>query len=817
MEKSRSKVVPVLSGLSVLAVAVANASFAQAQGERATGGLEEVVVTARKREESAQDVPVLVKAISAEQIRDMDLTSLEKLASTTPNFNIGRASNGSGAQITMRGIGSSSTSIGIEQSVAVIVDGAYYGQGRVIQEGFFDLQGAEILKGPQALFFGKNATAGVVSFTSADPGEETEGLVRVSHEFKAATTQVEGIYSTPVTDTFGVRLALRYTDMADGYYDNVSQNPVPYSTFDVATGAVNTQMTQPFTSDQPAEEELLARLTLKWTPSDDMTATLKYTHDENEVYNSSWNYQCWASPSGSTSLALDENGNGYACDGGFETMQGNMPANIAANFPNAKSDGRMYNEYESDAVNLNLVWDLDGLSVNWVNNWQENENDWACNCDYQISPISVFATENSSWEAFSSELRILTSSDGPFNAMVGALYQETTRDFNQWIAFANVENSAASPSQRYIATSKKSTTDGETFSVFGQLIWSISETLEATVGGRYTDETKDSMFKQPYNNPAVTAIFRPAEDPLGVVTADQTFTNFSPEATLTWKPQDDLMFYAAYKTGYKSGGFSNSGINSGFSANPKDDLTFNEEEAEGFEVGVKSTLMENQLRLNATAYSYEYTDLQVDFFRSDIFAFNTVTADATVQGYEFEVEFAPNAIAGLTVFGLLNYNQSEYDNSVAPCYAGQTPDMGCNLSVNNSPFQNVDGAPTAVSPEWTGVFGGRFNRDLSSDLYLSMAASARYSDEYLASGFNNPLSKVDSYWYVDANVRLGSYGSGWELALIGKNLTDESYVTGVVDGPSTGGGTATPDGVLADQLGFGNIPRTVAVEATYRF
>ena len=117
---------------------------------------------------------------------------------------------------------------------------------------------------------------------------------------------------------------------------------------------------------------------------------------------------------------------------------------------------------------------------------------------------------------------------------------------------------------------------------------------------------------------------------MGVVTANQKFTNWSPEATISWKATDNVMAYVAYKTGYKSGGFSNSGINSGFSQNPLGDLTFNEEEADGFEVGVKSTLADNQFRLNINVYRYDYKDLQVDFFRSDIFAFNTVTADALI-------------------------------------------------------------------------------------------------------------------------------------------------------------------------------------------
>lgn len=134
---SVSLIALALSSISTAAFAQDAAAAADAQ----EGGLQDIVVTARKRAESVQDVPVAVTAISAEAIRQQDLTSLEKVAARTPNFSVGRASNGSGAQLTLRGIGSSSTSIGIEQSVAVVVDGAYYGQGRVIQEGFSTLPG----------------------------------------------------------------------------------------------------------------------------------------------------------------------------------------------------------------------------------------------------------------------------------------------------------------------------------------------------------------------------------------------------------------------------------------------------------------------------------------------------------------------------------------------------------------------------------------------------------------------------------------------------------------------------------------------------
>jgi outer membrane receptor protein involved in Fe transport len=551
----------------------------QAQAQEGGGGIEEITVTARKREESVQDVPVLVTALSSEQIRKRDLTSLEKVAAQTPNFNVGRASNGSGAQLTLRGIGSSSTSIGIEQSVAVVVDGVYYGQGRIIQEGFFDLDRIEILKGPQALFFGKNATAGVISIATADPTPEPEFEMRASYEFEASEqTQLELIGSGPITDTLGVRVALRGSKMYDGYFTNEAPRIDNYATFDVATGNLNTHVAEPAARHEPGEDELLGRVTLKWEPNDDLSATLKYTGDYNLVNNSSWNYVAFKCPGGVSQL------NGLPCGDHFTTRQVNMPTDMAADFPFTDEDEQLYNRYKSYAITGSVNWALDNMTVTWVTNYQKNNNRWMCNCDFQASPATLWATENATWQAFSTELRLLTSFDGPFNAMVGVLYQDTKRDFEQYIAFGNVEDSTAAPSQRYQGTSKVSNTDGETISPFVQLIWELTANLEATVGARYTDETKDSVFSQPYNNPALTFIFRPADAPdgLGVVAADQSFDDVSPEATLTWRPTDDVMVYGAYKTAYKSGGFSNSGINSAFRTTPEDvtgDFVFDPEQA----------------------------------------------------------------------------------------------------------------------------------------------------------------------------------------------------------------------------------------------
>ena len=814
----------ILGMTAVATPAVAqNAADAEASPAQEKGGVGDIIVTARKRRETAQDVPVAVTAISAAEISNRDITSVEKIAAITPQFNVGRASNGSGAQLTLRGIGSSSTSIGIEQSVAVVVDGAYYGQGRVIQEGFFDLDRVEVLKGPQALFFGKNATAGVISITTADPTSKPEFMVKGGYEFKSQQYRVEGFASGPLSDTLGIRLAARYSKMDGGYYRNVADD-VYYSEVDAASllaggsGDPTSHLAQPAPHKQPGEEEFLGRATLKWEPTDRLTVSLKGSMDVNTVNNSSWNYVAYACGNGETSQL-----NGYECGEQFVTHQNNMPADIAANFPYAKSDGSLYNKYRSAGGTLNMQYDADELQLSSVTNYQWNNNRWACACDFQSSDSSngvgsTWATENSSWHAFSQELRALTQFDGPFNIMLGALYQKTKRDFAQYVMFAGVSNSDAPEGFEYVATAKSSYTRGETMAVFGQATFKILPTLELAGGVRYTDETKNSYFTQPYNNPLVTAIFRDRDDPdgLGEVSARQHFQNWSPEATLTWKPTADIMVYGAYKTAYKSGGFSNGGINSKFSADPKADLTFNPEKAEGFELGFKSTLLDRQLRFNVTAFTYKYKDLQVDFFNSPIFAFQTLTADARTKGVEFEFQFAPYAVPGFDLHGSLNYDKARYTSfPLAPCYAGETPAEGCNLAGNSR--QDLTGAPLSVAPKWTGSLGAAYEISLGGDLKLGINADSKYSASYLASGFGNPLSRQGSYITVDAGVRVGAEDDNWQVALIGKNLTNEFYVTGVVDGPSTGGGTGTASGLKADQLGFGTLPRTVMVEVTKRF
>lgn len=775
----------------------------------AAGGLEDIVVTARKRTESLQDTPVAVTAFSAARIEQYDITSVDRIAAATPSLTIGRATTGSGAQISLRGIGTPASALGIESSTAVIVDGAYYGNGRILNEGFFDLGGIEVLKGPQALFFGKNATAGVISINSANPTDEFQGSTKVGYEFNAKRPYIEQIISTPVTDTFGVRLALRGSKMYGGYSRNFA-TPQTFTVNDVANpaGPLQTFTAQPADRRSPKEEEFIGRFTAQWKPTDALTNTLKVSGSYNRTNNGAWNNLVFSCATGFSSLQP-----GVPCRRDWTFYHNQMPPEIAANFPQASEDGELFTKYKAYGLTNNLEYDFGDITLTSLTNYHWQNFQWLTDSDYQQRATQIYVGTKEKWRAFSEELRLQTNYDGPLNAMIGVLYQKTWLDFNQDVYSGNSRDSAAPKQYEYVAFSKISGTDGETISPFAQVIWNIIPEIEASGGVRYTHETKDSFFVHPFIRAG--QIYRMNQQ----IDSDQTFKNWTPEITVSYKPNRNVNIYGGYKTGYKSGGFANSSSYTNFSI--PEDLDFAPEKAKGFEGGVKLTLLDRQLRFDVAAYTYKYTNLQVDFFEAQTFRFVTTNAgSARTKGIEVSTEYAPRAIPELTLRGSINYNKAKYLEFIAPCVTGQTPAQGCNPTAS-SPYggllvQDLSGKPTANAPRWTGSIGANYEVDLNEAMSVGFAADARYSSSYNASPFNNPIATQPKYVNLDASIFLRS-DMGWEVGLIGKNLTNQFVVSGALDSPSTGSGTGTAAGRLADQRGYANLPRTVQLQVTYRY
>ncbi len=790
----------------LLGVSAAQTAAAQAQTQ-----LAEVLVTARRTPENAQDVPIALAALSAERLANYDINTLEKLSAALADLILTRGNSGSGMDISLRGIGPNFSSIGIEQSVAVVIDGVYYGQGRVIDESLVDLAGIEVLKGPQALFFGKNSTAGVISITTADPGPRFESRIRAGYEFASQNPQGELIVSGPVTEQLGLRVAIYGQDMLGGYVRNVAP-PGSYTTLDAVTFIPTThEVPAPRNRDLPAESTVLGRLTANYHPSDSLTVTLKMSAERDRQGGTSWNDRLWKCPAGHGTFPGTA---AEPCGASFEIEQNPVPPGIAATRPDmARMGGQLYTQYESRAVTAQVEDRVGRLDLTSITNYQHF--DYTSNSDYDFTAVpQIWSDQHNGYRAVSEELRARTSTGTALDFLAGLYYQDTGSKFAQSAVFFGSENTLAAATNRYVSVLKDSATDGQTFAGYGQVIWRFLPGWELTGGARYTRETKSSYFVQPYVNPFFAALYA-ANDRLS---ADQYFRNVSPEVTLSWKPTAAAMLYAAYRTGYKSGGFSNSADDVVNSAGVQD-LTFRPETAHGVEGGLKLTV-QGRLRINVDLYHYRFDDLQVDFFNAQNFALITTNAGAaSTAGAELQVEFLPFGIPGLGLHGSVNYNVAKYQHYIGPCYGGQTQAQGCNIvgpAPDRAALQDLSGKSTSDAPRWTGTAGIDYERRAGTRWLLTGSADLHLSSRYSVSPFAQPLDIQPAYATFDAALRLSTANNELQAALVGKNLTDRFIVTYTSDLPSTGTPSGGITGRMADQFALFAPSRSVLLQLTYR-
>jgi iron complex outermembrane recepter protein len=396
--------------------------------------------------------------------------------------------------------------------------------------------------------------------------------------------------------------------------------------------------------------------------------------------------------------------------------------------------------------------------------------------DYLIDPL----------RELSQELRLASSFEGPINFLAGGYLQDseflyTTQD----VAFANNPISFGR---------NKLDLDGSHVSVFGQLRVNPVETIELSGGGRYSWEKKRAFRRD--------LIFgAPPTD------VDKKWTNFSPEVTAVWRPSRKLTAFASYKRGFLSGGFAPSG------------RSYDQQITKGFEGGVKALLFGNRLRANLSAYRYTSTGLQVTIVEGIQFE-TTNAGKGTVKGIEADFNWQ-TGIEGLTLRGAVGYNKARFDTFTTACYPGQTIAAGCDLGLAGGAFtlQDLHGRPFANAPDWSGNVGANYEVDISGGWRLGLSADASYTSSYYTDVNLAPSSKHDGYWLLDANLRLTSKDDLWEVALLGRNLTDEHPYQMSFDVLFTGGPSGTPGPTFdADRMAFGiNRGRQLAVQLTRRF
>lgn len=741
-----------------------------------------IIVTARLRSESLLDVPVAVTALTSADLARYGTADLTAIGNQTPGLIISKASSGGAGQLTLRGISTSSSQAGFEQAVSVNIDGVQSSRGRAATNSFFDLQQVEVLKGPQALFFGKNSPAGVISLVSRGPSDEFEGYGQIGYGFKARELIGEGAVSIPLAQDLGVRVAVRVRNMDGWMTNNAVAQPVPFNT----PGSVN---------KRPGENEFASRITLAYTPASPFNMTLKFlgnTYRDDGASNMTLQVvNCGTSSAPETTVGgviyLDPTGD---CKRDSNMSNGGVAPEVASNWPIAKQQGgQAFSKYESAIGSLTMNLDYDKILLTSVTGIIASRAETFDNFDGTTFAL-LAAAEREVYRTISQQFRLQTNFDGALNFMAGAFYEDTYQ------SFFNSSRIAAVPADpltgKFQSWEKPGTTNGETISAFGQVTLDILSNLELSAGGRYTHEKKDSVLENSYIHPFLAAVFNTNR-----FVNNFKDNNFSPEVSLTYHPLPNTTLYAAYKTGFKSGGLGLSAVL--VKSTTLDQINFDSEKVKGFEFGAKGKF--GGLRAELGVYHYKFTDLQVNSYDPSVNAFTIQNAGGLKQ-VGAEMQFNYDFSNQFSLRGSVVYNRNRFQDYFAQCYAGQTVAQGCTVL-----GQDVDGLPSARSPEWTGTAGFTYEIPVG-DWTVGATGDAFYSSSYFTGETLSPGAKQGSFARFDASLRLRSPENRWELALIGRNLGDKRYIIASSDKPGTSTG---------QQFGSVSRPREITIQARVAF
>ncbi len=725
-------VVGLISTLPLLAAA-------QTQGSASPATLETILVTAQKREQSLQDVPISISVVSGDSISSGSIKGFEDLDESVPNLFIAR-SPGADA-IFVRGIGSGAGSPSLDQSVVMFVDGVYAGRSRQFQTPFLDVARIEVLRGPQGALVGKNTSAGAINIVSARPTETFEGHISAEYDFELEGPTLTGVVSGPISERFALRAAAKYQDL-DGYIRNV----------------LNDQL-------EPTREESAVRLTGTYDSGGGLSITAKVEHTELEV-----------------------KGNPYVMTSAIVGRKLDRTKEAGSSL------GDDFDDNETNNVALTIDYDFaGGHTFTSITGYSEYKTRHSTDADFFEADLA-YSNFDEDYEQVSQEFRLLSPTGRTIEYVLGIYAHDA--ELTEWRGTAALFAPPASTTRTFWQ-------DNRAVSGYAQVTWNITEDFRVAINGRYTQEKKEARYIRIGGPLAFT-------QGVGTLQADirddLDEDEFDPAVTLQWDVTSDIMLYASYAQGSKSGGFQGAIPNATAAQ-----FQFAPESSESYEIGMKSVFPGGYLDL--TVFDTTYDDLQVSAsVQSDpnvsVFAFFTGNAaSASARGAEASAVW--RATEALLVNASLAYISAKFDSYPAgPCATGQAPDDpvrgSCSLTGVRLPFAS----------KWSGNVSLTYEHDISERLAFSTTASANFRTDYRAEFPNDPMFVQDDYIKYDLRLAL-SWDDRIEVALLGRNLTDE-YTFGF---GGTGNLAANPVFGLAPDARMLplDLPRTIALQARYNF
>jgi len=754
--------------------------------------LEVIQVTAQKRSENAQETPISMNVLSGSDLKEKSIEKIDDLQYSVPNLHM--TETGISTQIFIRGIGTGNNQ-GFEQSVGQYIDAIHYGRQQLLRMPFLDIERVEVLKGPQSIMFGKNSVAGALNLSSAKPSQDTEAHVGIQYQPQIGATELTAMVSGSLTDTLSARLAVRdYSE--DGYVDNSFKK-----------------------RDETAREENAIRLSLLWEPNDDMNFLFKIERDEFDGTGRQIEV-----------IRDDPALNGAPIPGANYAQILGVLGHSGAITESEFNYERQADAEESSTNTLNnatltanfYIGDYTLTSISGLVSYDFVET---CDCDYTAAPVfSVFIDEE--YEQLSQEIRLVSPIGEKFDWLGGLYFQTSELDFNDDIAIPSdsvlgLLSGGALASIRGKAASRDYQLDTDMWSAFFQARYHFSDELTLTLGARYSSEEKTAsrvMNITDLNTGNIT------EDAMASVLFDAVFginneqsslspqghnlssqrdeSSFTPLINVSYKIDNNIMAYASATTGFKAGGFD-------ARANNVNSWEFDEEDATAYEMGIKSLLLDDTLEVNLSFYRTEYDNLQVSQF-DGVLGFNVGNAKETVvQGVEVEGRWI--LTDGLSMqYGIAYLNHEYKDFTNGNCHSRQVPDG--DVGSDGNQLCNYTGKSGQYTPKVTASIGFDYFTEISflGFEYFRTTLGLFHSTKQNVDVNLNPLYEVDGYTKID--MRIALEGENWNIAIFGKNMTDEDVLTYVGNNPLSGSTFGTDT-----FYGFVDRPAVYGIQLDYNF
>ena len=753
----------LLTGAAILALAV-SINDASAQNT-----YEEIVVTARKRDETSLATPVVLTAVGSKEIERRQITGIDHLAHVAPTLVVGEGGGSvQGGIIAIRGIGSGESNPFVDQAVTFNIDGVPVAQAAVRRLAEMDLRQVEILKGPQALFFGKNSPGGIISMRTADPTPNLQARIAVGYEFEAEEKQLQGFISGPLTDKLGGRLSF-YADHMNGWVDN----KVPRG-----------ELLAPYDTKLPRAKEYAIRGALKFDSGDRFDARMSFAANSRRGTGPGANTQVFYCPFGapqgvgSTGPLIND------CTQNDVQYHGDPGPTFASNALGraAFGNGIPFMNQQQMLGSLEMNYDLTkSLRLTSVTGYYNADIDQVENFVSNYAPSQALPSHNFyEYNQYSQEVRLASDFDKPLNFLAGGLYTHS------WTRTGSItERNALAPGfvNQYELVQKD-----DAWSLFGQLRWNVLKTVELSGGARYSHERK--TLPKVLAGTSLTSGLLPANP----VAKEGSWNNLSPEATISWRPTDRFTVFGSYKYGFLSGGF-NSGA-----TNFNTDLRYSQQIIRGFEGGIKGLFLNDRLRTNLAYYNYVTTGLAITTSVNAILLVQSA-GKVKMNGVEFDFNYLVPKLDGLTVRGAMAYNHARYAIYSVTCWPGQRPSQGCNQSPTAAgvfTLQNLAGTPLLRTPEWSGSAGLGYETPIFSGLKLAVYVDGTFSGGYFADAQSIPNGYQKSFALLDTTATISDEKDRWEFAVIGRNLTNQFTRVRANSGTFQGSGTGTAAGLPGD-------------------